>query len=172
MVDNSKKVELLLEGRTVRFNITHQTREKKYFHSRDSGVVQVIWSETVVRLGVSDCYLSGAETNHQVGDEGVFRFSGAVAHHHAPAVLLGQLTPKVVKQGGEGAVAGLSVSAPCLVCPKCTTSSFQVLKNSIILMGMNLHCLHLLMHPFYQWEMKLFMAPDNEQQTGTFCWWQ
>lgn len=92
-------VELFLEGRTVRFNRTHQSIWKQSFHSRDRGVVQVIWREAVGRLGVSDCYLSGAQTNHQVGDEGVFCFSWAVAHHHTPAVLLGQLTPKGVKPG-------------------------------------------------------------------------
>lgn len=40
------------------------------------------------------CYLPSAETNHQVSYKGVLCFSGAVAHHHAPAVLLGQLAPK------------------------------------------------------------------------------
>lgn len=50
--------------------------------------------EAVSGWGGGECYLSSAKTNHQVGDEGVLRLSRAVAHHHAPAVLLGQLTPE------------------------------------------------------------------------------
>lgn len=99
MVEIPMLVELFLQGRTVRFDRTHQSIWKQSFHSRDMGVVQVIWREAVRWLGVSDCYLSGAQTNHKVGDEGVFCFSWAVAHHHTPAVLLGQLTPKGVKPG-------------------------------------------------------------------------
>ncbi len=44
------------------------------------------------------CYLSSAETNHQVSYKGVLCFSWAVAHHHTPAVLLGQLTPERQQQ--------------------------------------------------------------------------
>lgn len=81
------------EGRTVGFNRSHQSRREIFsFWGLGS-------KETVVRFGVSDCYLSGAETHHQVSDEGVFCFSWAMAHHHTPAVLLGQLAPKGVKPG-------------------------------------------------------------------------
>lgn len=36
-------------------------------------------------------YLSGAETNHQVSNEGVLCLSRAMADHHTPAITLGQL---------------------------------------------------------------------------------
>lgn len=41
-----------------------------------------------------DNYLSSAETDHQVSDEGVLRLSRAVADHHTPAVTLGHLAAK------------------------------------------------------------------------------
>lgn len=36
-------------------------------------------------------YLSSAETDHQVSDEGVLCLSRAMADHHTPAVTLGHL---------------------------------------------------------------------------------
>ncbi len=39
-------------------------------------------------------YLSSAETDHQVSDEGVLCLSRAMADHHTPAVALGQLAAK------------------------------------------------------------------------------
>ena len=42
-------------------------------------------------------YLSSAETNHQVGNEGVLCLSGAMADHHAPAVTLGHLAAEKKK---------------------------------------------------------------------------
>ena len=46
------------------------------------------------RLRVKFAYLSSAESNHQVSDEGVLRLSGAMADHHAPTVRLSQFTPE------------------------------------------------------------------------------
>lgn len=37
-------------------------------------------------------YLSCAETDHQVSDEGVLSLAGAMAHHHTPTIRLSQLT--------------------------------------------------------------------------------
>lgn len=39
-------------------------------------------------------YLSSAEANNKVSDEGVLRLSRAVADHHTPAIALGQLAAK------------------------------------------------------------------------------
>lgn len=39
-------------------------------------------------------YLSGAQTDHKVSNEGVLCLSRAVADHHAPAVALGHLAAK------------------------------------------------------------------------------
>lgn len=39
-------------------------------------------------------YLSSAEADHQVRDEGVLGLPGAMADHHAPAAALSQLTPE------------------------------------------------------------------------------
>lgn len=52
------------------------------------------WAMLSVVLCACTCYLSGAETNHQVSYKSVLCFSWAVAHHHPPAILLGQLTPE------------------------------------------------------------------------------
>lgn len=39
----------------------------------------------------TDTNLTSAEPDHEVSNEGIFCFSGAVTHHHAPAVGLGKL---------------------------------------------------------------------------------
>lgn len=44
-------------------------------------------------------YLSSAQSDHQVRDEGVFGFSGAMTDHHTPPAALSQLTPE--RQTGE-----------------------------------------------------------------------
>lgn len=103
MVDISVLLELILEGRDVRFIRTHQTGGKNLFILGTEKMFKSYEGRQVVGQGVSECYLSSAETNHQVGDEGVLCFSRAVAHHHTPAVLLGQLTPE-----GTAGVEGLS----------------------------------------------------------------
>lgn len=53
-------------------------------------------------------YLSGAQTNHQISDESVLRLTGAVAHHHPPAVLLSQFAPE--KQADSLAVISMYLS--------------------------------------------------------------
>lgn len=40
----------------------------------------------------SHTHLAGAQTNHQISDEGVLSLSRAMAHHHAPTTGLSQLT--------------------------------------------------------------------------------
>ena len=48
-------------------------------------------------MSLSQCqmsHLSSAESNHQVSDEGILGLSGAMAHHHAPAIALGHLATK------------------------------------------------------------------------------
>lgn len=62
---------------------------------------------------MSESYLSGAQTNHQVGYEGVLCFPRAVAHHHTPAVLLGQLTPE---SSGEHRWSACSHMHPTCAC--------------------------------------------------------
>lgn len=44
-----------------------------------------------VPFNESQSYLSSAETDHQVSDEGVLRLPGTMADHHTPAVALGHL---------------------------------------------------------------------------------
>lgn len=44
-----------------------------------------------VPLREKKSYLSGAEPDHQVSDEGVLGLPGAMADHHTPAVALGHL---------------------------------------------------------------------------------
>lgn len=48
-----------------------------------------------VKIRVKNChlrfYLSSAETDHQVSDEGILCLSRAMADHHTPAVALGHL---------------------------------------------------------------------------------
>ena len=46
-------------------------------------------------------YLSGAQSDHQVRDEGVFSLSGAMADHHTPTTALSQLTPERQTGGRE-----------------------------------------------------------------------
>lgn len=43
-------------------------------------------------------YLSSAETDHKVSDEGVLSLSGAMADHHTPAVTLGHLATKETQE--------------------------------------------------------------------------
>ena len=59
---------------------------------------------------VCSSYLPSAEPHHQVCDESVLSFPRSVGHHDAPAIGLGQLTPK------ERAEAR-SCDAPCLAPP-------------------------------------------------------
>lgn len=47
----------------------------------------------IFKIGMKS-YLSSAETNHQVSDEGVLCLSRAMADHHTPAVTLGHLAAK------------------------------------------------------------------------------
>lgn len=47
-------------------------------------------------------HLAGAQSNHQVGDEGVLSFSRAMADHHTPTAALGQLTPGTQTGGRTG----------------------------------------------------------------------
>lgn len=51
-------------------------------------------------------YLSGAESDHQVGDEGVLGLSGAMADHHTPTAALSQLTPERERQVEETVSSG------------------------------------------------------------------
>merc|ERR1719347_2551981 len=46
----------------------------------------VVLGQTLRPAGSASLDLSGAQSHHQVRDEGIFSLSGAVAHHHTPAV--------------------------------------------------------------------------------------
>lgn len=51
-------------------------------------------SAQIITINKIRSYLSGAETNHQVSNEGVLCLSRAMADHHTPAITLGHLAAK------------------------------------------------------------------------------
>ncbi|KAF3839248.1 hypothetical protein F7725_017965 [Dissostichus mawsoni] len=79
-----------------------RNRERKHQGTKDQNTSAVSEKETE-RSGKRKKLTSAsgkvlaarsAETDHQVSYKGVLCFSGAVTHHHSPAVLLSQLTPE------------------------------------------------------------------------------
>lgn len=51
----------------------------------------VVFAQTLRAAGSAGLDLPGRETDHQVGDERVLRFSGTMGDHGAPAVALGEI---------------------------------------------------------------------------------
>ena len=108
--------ELVVLGQPLRsaggagLNLQHRERESS-FHQKEwlRKVLKAVkcWIMNMalrhIRLNYNKCkacaHLSSAESNHQVGDEGVLCLSWAMADHHTPTIRLSQFTPERQKEG-------------------------------------------------------------------------